>query len=109
MAASHEVNVCLFVDDLTTDAVGSAAFIAEVLPAALRECIEVFEQQLQFTVSRGRAWHIDPKAKTVAVASSHALELRLALALRALGVPLHRQVKLLGVDYASGKTCTRHV
>ena len=45
----------------------------------------------------------------MAVASSHALELRLALALRALGVPLHRQVKLLRVDYASGKTLARHV
>ena len=109
LAASHQVELCLFVDDLTIDAVGSMAYIQSILPAALRECIDIFERKLQFTVSRGKAWHIDPKAKTVAVASSRELEVKMSLAMRALGVPMHRQFKLLGIDYASGKRLRRSV
>ena len=109
LAVSHKVELCLFVDDLTLDAVGTTAFVQSALPAALRDCIDIFERRLQFIVSRGKAWHIDPKAKTVAVASSRELENKLALAMRALGVPMRRQVKLLGIDYASGKRLRRSV
>ena len=35
LAACHQVDLCLFVDDLTIDTVGTAAFVQHTLPAAL--------------------------------------------------------------------------
>ena len=109
LARCHQVDLCLFVDDLTIDAVGTAQFVQHTLPGALRDCIGFFEQKLKFVVSRGKTWQIDPKAKTVAIASSRELERTLAISMRALGVPMHKQVKLLGIDYGSGKRLKRCV
>ena len=41
LAASHQVELCLFVDDLTIDAVGTAEFVQHTLPAAVRDCIDI--------------------------------------------------------------------
>ena len=103
------VGLRLFVDDLTIDAVGMALQIYEALPAALRDCIFAFETELRFSVSRGGRWLIDRKAKTVAVASSLSLARRLEPTMRAQGVTIKRQVKLLGIDFASGKRVRRSV
>ena len=80
-AHQPRVGLRLFVDDLTIDAVGTELEVYEALPAALRDCIFAFEVELRFSVSRGKRWQLDKKAKTVAVASSHSLAKRLVPAM----------------------------
>ena len=53
------VSLCLFVDDLKIGVTGSEGEVAEVLPAVLRDCIELFENTLHVIVSRGSRWRID--------------------------------------------------
>ena len=60
-------------------------------------------------VSRGRRCQLDPKGKTVGVASSLTLMRRLEPKLRAHGVATRRHTKLLGIDYSAGKRVIRHV
>ena len=104
------VGLCLFVDDLTIDAQGSAEKIATVLPAAFRSCASLLEEGLTLSISRSkRRWVLDSKAKTVATASSRGLRQLLEPRFRAQGVATQKQSKLLGVDYNAGGTAPRHV
>jgi ribonuclease HI len=104
------IGLCLFVDDLTIDTVGTVDEVAQVLPAAFRCCVSKLEDGLLLTVSRGRKrWRLDPSTKTVATASSSALSKLLEPSMRAVGVATRRRVKLLGIDYSSGKRVCRAV
>ena len=105
-----QVRLCLFVGDLTIDALGSEDGVSEVLPAAVRSCIDKFEAGLQFRISRGRQrWKLDPLAKTTTVASSTPLMRRLEPSFREMGIGTQRHVKLLGVDYSAGGRVSRRV
>ena len=110
LAEHPQANICLFIDDLTLHVTGSEGEVASGLEELVGACIGKLEGELELQVSRSRvAWQLDPKAKTVGVASSNALARRLEPKLRALGVAVRRQAKHLGIDYAAGKRVVRHV
>ena len=98
----------LVVDDLTFLACGPEnTVIAQVVRAA-RNCIEQFEDR-GMVVSRNQAWNDQGEGKSIALASTPAARRRLATSTRAMGIPVKRKVKNLGVDYGPGSRTGKRV
>ena len=103
-------DLCLFVDDITLSVTGSAQYVAATLPIIFDEMVTQLEQDLHLVVSKGaKRWVLDPSTKTVTTASSRQLRDKLGPTFKAVGVPVVKATKMLGVDYcASGRGSRQH-
>ncbi len=99
-------SVCLFADDINAHIIGSHSVVAEVIVQGGRQLIHTLEDDLGLQVSRGTSWSTHG-GKSVAVSSSQALDRKLKLPLRALGIDVKHTVRHLGVSYSAGKVKRR--
>ena len=107
-----EASLCLFVDDMAIQVLGAdARSVGACLERATQFCIAELEVGLGLVVSRGKA-----NSKTVALTSSHSrwkkrpnkeAHERLTKGMKALGVHMVKQTKMLGVDFSVGKKIKR--
>ena len=98
----------LVVDDLTLLACGTEQLaIAQVVQAG-RFCIERFEAS-GMIVSRNQAWNDDGEGKSIALASTPSARRRLATSTRAMGIPVRRKTKNLGVDFGPGSRVGKRI
>ncbi len=98
-----QVDPLTYVDDITLSCSGAAEVVKRCLALAAADCVNQLEGVCSMVVSRAGRWRKDDKAKSIAVASTRNMRRLLAPGLRALGVKVGRQAKLLGVDYIPGK------
>ena len=91
----------LVVDDLTLMACGTEQFAVAQVVQAGRFCVEKFEAS-GMVVSRNQAWEDDGEGKSIALASTPSARKRLATSTRAMGIPVRRKTKNLGVDFGPG-------
>ena len=99
------VDLCLFVDDIALHATGrSEAEVTCNLESAVSDCIATLEVGLGMVVSRGKR---DSKTVAIHCKLSKACKKRFAKNMKALGIKINQQAKLLGVDFSAGKRIRR--
>ena len=98
----------LVVDDLTLIACGPERTAVTQVVRAGRYCIERFESN-GMIVSKNKAWENEGEGKSIALASTPAARRRLSTSTRAMGIPVRRRAKNLGVDYGPGSKIGKRI
>ena len=99
----------LYVDDLGAHTRGrNAQMVADQSCRVADLTIQILEDRLGLTLSRGREGFASKEGKTVSVVSGHGLRAMLLKRLGKRGIHVRKEVKHLGVDYGPGhKRCVK--
>ena len=103
------IMVYMVVDDVKLGVIDQTGPAVSTLVAATAHCINRFENLLGMKVSRGRKWFVPSNVKSVALGSTHLARRRLTTSMKALGIPVVKHTKNLGVDYAPGTLARRRL
>ena len=104
-----KLHLFVVVDDLTLRVEGHPTEVAAQLIHLTSLCIDDLENVLDMKVSRGKKWELTSDVKSVAMASSPEARRFLTIGMKAMGIPVQRHARNLGVDYGPGVRVKRKV